>query len=166
MTDCTAYSLPYKQECSHYHTHPVEKLQQTKECPHHHGHRYYSAKLPSLETNCWTVFVPLRKAGPLPFDVRITNWCGIFIGREEVLSVHVSFSCLPTDRNHHASLLCSPDWEPSPGNLQEERLLSCEQGFTKNATADICSLFHQIFNTAQLWKSNKAALVIACGRRS
>lgn len=52
-------------------------------------------------------------------------------------------------------------WEATPRNLQKDRLLKLPAGIHPNTPADTCSLFHQIFNKAKLWKSNKKALVIA-----
>jgi len=95
-------------------------------------------------------FVPLRKAGPLfcsmggPYSNRMST----FYWKMGIVRVYTSFWCSLVMVNNHASLLSFPDGESTPGNLQKDRLLKLPVGIHQNTTADIRSLFHQIFNQA------------------
>lgn len=96
-------------------------------------------------------FVPLRKAGPLFCSMRgpSSNHVSTFywkMGNSECSHIIPVLSHVTV--NNHASLLSSPDGESTPGNLQKDGLLKLPAGIHQNTTADIRSLFHQIFNKA------------------
>lgn len=71
------------------------------------------------------------------------------------------FGAYSFDWNNHASLLCSPDWESTPGNIQKDKLLKLPARTHQKQPHRHLQAAHQIFNKAQLCKSSEKALVTA-----